>query len=421
MQAIDWKKGSRAELVLDKIASISKVLETGAVSYDGESYLTLMPVLHNLIVYKTEYSFQTKVMFREKAVSICLKSGSITKLGFIKELRRQASIFDQKKLERFYLTTSLSIRHGELPKVLKLPNSEAYLYSGPLPKKYECRKAHDAHWEAMFPNQSPLPQSYTGVVIAVNAKTGSDAFDIAMKDLNLFRGLLNLNFNSDESMTFGHANVKPLNKVMLGGMHCIHKKNGDLIENNSFWYEAHFAERSPLSCTGELSHHPEKIRKYIKLRLELISRYPDSDKEKLFSAVARYALALDEFDYSASVHKLWAAMESLLISSGQKSDVMIKRCSYTCIEPDFHAQVLMYLKDYRNSHIHQGVNDGEAERHCYSLQRYFRHMIAFYFGFSSFFNDLNEANNFLDNSNDITILNRQIELLQRAKKYVQVI
>lgn len=60
-----------------------------------------------------------------------------------------------------------------------------------------------------------------------------------------------------------------------------------------------------------------------------------------------------------------------------------------------------------------------TERHCYALQECFRQLIRFYLGFSDFFRDLDEANRFLDSSNDPLVLERQMELLAKAKELVQ--
>tara|TARA_B100000749_G_scaffold116958_1_gene89639 strand:+ start:1329 stop:2594 length:1266 start_codon:yes stop_codon:yes gene_type:complete len=418
MKSVEWKKGAKPELVLARLAEVTSVSDGGAIRVENGEHFGLMPILHNMLVYKRDYSFSTKVMFRMEAFSICANAGSLNKDDFIGELRKQVAAYDAADMQDFRLTSSLSISHGLLPARIKLPSSTVYCYSGPLPKKYSTRAANEKHWRFNFPNESPLPSQYTRVVVMVKAKNVSDAFHKAMHDLNFLRGLLGLRYNPEQSFSYGGRAYRPLNKVMLGGMHCIHFADGALSGVNSYWYEPHFSAIQPAGAPGNAAKEKASLAKYLRFRFKYISRYPAGDQARIVSCIARYALALDEFDYNATLHKLWSAMESLLIGVGQKSDVMIKRCSYVFDDPEYYFQVLTYLKDYRNAHIHDGVGDEEAERHCYSLQECYRGMIAFYFGMSDFFTSVQEANKFLDSSNDPQVIERQIELLQRAKRYI---
>ncbi|MCY1306144.1 hypothetical protein D9M69_713560 [compost metagenome] len=80
-------------------------------------------------------------------------------------------------------------------------------------------------------------------------------------------------------------------------------------------------------------------------------------------------------------------------------------------------QVLEYIRDYRNQNVHRGHSEDELDNHCFQLQKFFRKLIIFYAGHSDFFQSLGEANRFLDFSDDKGKLEREIQLLEKAKSY----
>ncbi|MEO1828866.1 MAG: hypothetical protein ABGX82_08605 [Pseudomonas sp.] len=420
MKTVAWKKGSKPQLLLDRLKERISLTDDGRVRYSGSEWRRVVPGLHRMIEYKGDYSFHTKVAFRERALSLCAQAGTLDKDSFINAVAKEVEQYERKDLVKYCITTSVSVAQGTLPKKVVLPGSVAYFHAGGLPKKYSSRDALNEDWYKLFPNQSPLPDNYTAVVVAVKAKSPDDAFERGMSDLNYYRGILGLGYNPAEMFSFhGGGGPKYLNKVMLGGMHCVHFASGRLSKNLSFWYDAQIKSVPPMVVQGVDAGRKRTPKDYVNIRLQSIKRYPAEDQRKLASAIARYALAFDEYDYDTALYKLWSAMESLLLIAGQKADLMIRRCAYTFEETEYYSQVLEYIREYRNAHVHQGSQDGETERHCYALQECFRQLIRFYLGFSGFFRDLDEANRFLDNSNDPLVLERQMELLAQAKDYVQ--
>jgi hypothetical protein len=111
--------------------------------------------------------------------------------------------------------------------------------------------------------------------------------------------------------------------------------------------------------------------------------------------------------------------ESLVIPNGEKSDTLIRRISFLFKEKEYHELILKYLVKYRNKSVHAGDTSLDGKYHCYRLQFYFDRLVHTYLSEKFQFNDLGEANEFLDLAPSIKDLNRKKILIEKALGFVK--
>ncbi len=134
-----------------------------------------------------------------------------------------------------------------------------------------------------------------------SAKSIHHAADQALEHLDLIRGILNLSINIQQSfrMTWG-GKPKPVNLIIPGPLHTLHKPNGQLIAKNNWWYEPSY-----LGSIKTFSPNPDEIKileqNLHKVKLKLKSHKYSSDIKK---AIIRYTRALDERDWITSFLKI---------------------------------------------------------------------------------------------------------------------
>ena len=139
--------------------------------------------------------------------------------------------------------------------------------------------------------------------------------------------------------------------------------------------------------------------------------------ELLQSSLIRYVRALDENEANTAFLRLWGALESLTTPGVANYDCLVKRCSFIYAESAYHRQVLEHLREYRNASVHAGEESNKARTHCFQLQRYYRDLFWFHIRNFDFFQSIDEANFFLDSSEDKETLIRQMEIIKKALKF----
>ncbi|MCD1641028.1 hypothetical protein K7H92_20095 [Pseudomonas stutzeri] len=417
-----WKKKAQPELILDRYKRISSETEDNRIQFSGFEVFDLDPQLNRMIDYGETFNFHTKKTFRDRAIRACIKSKKITKEQYIKELNKEISLYKNKETQDFTLVTSISIDSSIPLTRIKLENTTIRFYKAGLPKKYQERFKHNSQWDSLDKHNSPLPENYSVVTIRVKGKSVEDAAEAALNHLDYVRGVVGYLVNPQNFFSpFGPSGIKPLNRIMLGGMHTLHKTNGKLAIPDSFWFETNYKQIPPYKFKDETK---EKIKKNINYILSKIESMPPNDKETLIPALTRYARALDDQDRNVIIQKLWALLESLTAKGENNCDKLVKRCSYLYSESEYVAQILEGIRDYRNQYIHAGLSEEEIDSHCYQLQKVFRTLIGFYIGKANTFESIEEANQFLDFPQKVedieeeeTKTERRLKLLREAKRF----
>lgn len=419
----NWKKKTQPELILNRYKEISSATENNRVQFSGFEAFDLDPQINRMIDYGENFSFHTKKHFRDKAIRTCIRSNKITKEEYIYQINKEISIYKNKVAQEFTIVTSISIAENIPFRSIKLPNATITGHKSTLPKKYQDRSSYNDSWKKISKNESPLPENYTIVTVKVKERSEEEAAEVALNNLDYVRGIIGFLVNPQASYNhvFGSSVSKPLNKVMLGGMHTLHKKNGKLATENSFWYESNYKEIDSYIIKKEKI---KTIKTELTRIIKITSEMKKPDRDQIISAITKYARALDDQDRNVIIQKLWSILESLTAKNENNCDKLVRRCSYLFKESDYVSQILEGIRDYRNQYIHAGFSEEELDSHCYQLQKIFRRLIGFYLSTSKTFRDLEEANTFLDLPTTKTGLSeeairteRKLELIKKALEY----
>lgn len=417
-----WSKGSKPGVILARLASCCRLTDEKTLQFEGFEFFELEPLLHEIIEYERNYSFDVVRRFRDHAIRECLKKGAINVDNFKRELNKQISIYECSKDTGYALVSSISVV-GSFPSKYRLPDVEIRIYRN-LPKKYLSREIHYKRWEEANDGLRALPDDESVVVARVHAKHESDAVLTAIDGVDFVRGIMGLSLNPGMSMTLGGGikKRKPLNKVLLGGVHSLHYSSGDNV-GGEFWYEADYKKYPSLIVSDESS---KKLGRESKFFIGGILSAPAADSKLLYSSVIRYARALDEVDRDVVIIKLWSALETLVAKGESNADSIVRRCSSIYRQHEYLEQYLECIRQYRNKSVHKGVSKEGAEIYCYQLSRIFKTVLSFYIGSLNFCESIDEVNSFLDMPKDIGSLDaemsaarRRLMILKKAKIYRQ--
>jgi hypothetical protein len=167
---------------------------------------------------------------------------------------------------------------------------------------------------------------------------------------------------------------KPVNNIILGPIHTLHKPSGELAATEVWWYEPSYlgAIKPFTPKQNEIDSMNESFN-YVKKTFKM-HKYP----QVIHNAIIRYTRALDERDWTTAFIKLWSILE-LLTDTGKTSyDTTIKRTAFLYKEREYHLQVLQHLKKYRNSSVHLDKGNSEMETYLYQLKNYVETLMGFH-------------------------------------------
>jgi hypothetical protein len=405
---ISWKKNKNLnpQILIDKVFEIATIRSDGNVGYETFKKFEIDSVIMTMLDFGKSYSFYTAKQFYDTALNSCIRSSKKSKEELISEINNMAILFDRKREITYILATSISSYTGFFKANLTVGIATIRCWPKGLPKKYNTRDMHK--WNR---SHSALPEGYCPVTVTIKAKDSREAFHKAMYELDYCRGTHALFVNPASEINFMGNTPRPLNKILLGGMHSLHEKSGKLVNENVYWYERYTDQPKPI----DIKKKP--ISGSVDYLLKSIARCPD--KHLLKDAIIRYVRAFDEVDKNTVIQKTWAALEALAASGENNADSIVRRCSYIFEERAYHKQILEHLREYRNRNIHNGEEIEEPEFHCYQIQTFFRQLVLFYAANADFFASLDEANKFLDLSDSISVLTRNKELIEKALVYIK--
>ncbi|MGE6387329.1 hypothetical protein ACQKEN_16895 [Pseudomonas sp. NPDC078416] len=407
---IAWRTNKKLKpiIILEKMIKIASVLPDGRVSFTGFEKFELDSILFSMIEFHKDFSYSTSKTFYTKSLSRWVASGVHTAESFILELNREAIGYGRKPVSEFVVVTSISIEGGFPKPRIVLPSVSIQSWPSGLPKKYHGRFGFDDMWPE---GGDAMPASYCPVVIKFNAKNGHDGVELALAELDYVRGLFCLISNSVFKMALGDDSSLrlPINEIMLGGMHTLHRSDGRLFSSDTYWYEPEYTEvkakRMPSEKRSAVLDHFTSLNEKI---------HAHRDAHTIKESIVRYARAFDGRDKNFALQKTWAALETLMAPNDNNTDLLVRRCSYMWRDRLYHRQVLEHIKDYRNRSVHTGrVLDNPSDQ-CYLLQKYFRQAVIFHASNANVFTDLREANEFLDLSDDRDELVRKSFLIEKA-------
>lgn len=235
---IAWKSGKRFKpaVLLDKIASIRTVSPEGSVSFSGSELENCLPAIQSMLSFPDAAADidTANLVWR----GLAKVKSELTSTSFLKSINAELSDRLSTKEQTYFLLTSLSIDHRDIPKKLKLLGAELSFMATRYPIRFKSRD--DLLRSQNLPVQ-PEPSTYCRVVVKVKAKTANAAVHRALRAIDLQRSLWCLMGNPQMQTLYGNASPKPINVVRLGSRHTLHTENGDPAEEG-LWYEPGYTE-----------------------------------------------------------------------------------------------------------------------------------------------------------------------------------
>lgn len=404
---ITWKNGNqfKPEILLKRIALIRTVSPEGSVSFSGFELEDCLPAIKSMLKFPSGAAdLDTSNLVWRGLARI---KNELTKDNFIQAINSELTEKLSTNEQIYFLLTSISIDHRDIQKKLKVLNAELTFQAKSYPVRFKSR--NDLLQSHNIPVASE-PNTYCRVVVKVKAKSIDAAVNCALRALDLQRSIWCMMGNPQMQLLSFGSSSKPINVIRLGSRHTLHLENGAPAKND-IWYEPGFIETQIFRIKK-----PDIAKHNVQVAHRGLSNSKYSDE--LISSLFRYARALDELEANTAYLRLWGALESLVVPGKADHEKLIKRCAFLFQDIDFHRQLLVHLREYRNLSVHAGEESERARTHCFQLQLYFVNLIWFHLKNAKFFKSLDEANNFLDLPSSKSDLERRLKMTKKALKFI---
>ena len=404
---VTWKKNDKLkpQVLIEKLKEITIVNSDGTVSYSAFEKQEIDSVILTMLQFSGDFSYATTKRLYLEAQAVCAKAKMFTKESFLSELNEAVVRHGKKREEVFTMVTSISLAGGFPVKSIAVGKAVVRSYPKGLPQKYRTRNQHlwNSELEAM-------PASYCPVTVRLKSKDKMDAFHSAIYELDYVRAVHALYVNPEAQYNFGIQKRGPLNKIMFGGLHSLHRDDGALVDKNLHWYERNYQVKKVATLKN-----PHAIAKIAKTIIEKISLHKNGSVIK--AAFVRYVRAFDEDDKNVVIQKLWAALESIVSPNENNAESIVRRCSFMFDERPYYAQILEHLREYRNRNVHSGHEIDDLDYHCFQLQMFFKEAVSFYVGNYKVLPTLAVANKFLDLPSGFDELKHLQMCVEKALRY----
>ncbi|MDQ3712733.1 MAG: hypothetical protein M3388_11010 [Acidobacteriota bacterium] len=385
---------------------------SGDFNHHDSVITNILTVIYSSLEFDSKIPETEKRNIVWKGISATVEKGDVTE-KFLGEISREENSYKNLKPQKFVLVTSISVNYfGELNKI-KLPDKITIIFNRFLPNKFSRKSIIESVRQGKVVREDEIPSNFVYVRANVEARSIVEAYHKAIDALDLLRGVWNLYFNLGvgRRMSFGGKN--PVNKIILGPIHTLHKSNGKLATED-FWYEPNYVKPLfPFSITNDY----KKLKKYEKL---IRGRIRNSNySTEIENSILKYTRALDERNFNNAFLALWSLLENLTGSIASYDDA-IKRTLFLYKDKEFHKLILEHLRSYRNKTIHTGDSISEGmETLLYQLKSYVEMLLRFHLYNNLKFKDISESAQFLSLNSDRNFLKEKINWLSKAEKFLQ--
>ncbi|MCV3265220.1 hypothetical protein OGZ01_32380 [Vibrio harveyi] len=111
------------------------------------------------------------------------------------------------------------------------------------------------------------------------------------------------------------------------------------------------------------------------------------------------------------------ALECVAAPSESNCDSVTRRCAFLFEEHEYHKQILEHVREYRNRNVHAGEESKAAKNHGFQIQRYFKQLWLFHIHNVGNFDEILDANRFLDlPTSKVSLLDNQ-KIIKKALKF----
>ena len=216
------------------------------------------------------------------------------------------------------------------------------------------------------------------------------------RETGTLRGIWNLKLNSQTVARFSSGPPRPVNEILAGAIHTVHRPDGSLVDPQTYWYEPTVRRYLP---AVDLTKKWDSITSEERVVRHRIRR--SNYGANLASALSRYARALDGSDYESSFLKLWGLLEFLTHTESARYEDTIKRCLFATRDRELERQVLEHLRDRRNHSVHAAPSrESFGDDLLYQLKGYVEWLLKFHLFSRPSFRSLADAAEFLSLPHD---------------------
>ena len=383
-----------------------KTVKDGRASFTSFLFEDFITVLQTSLNFAEEIPDVEKRRLVQNAVFNCGSKQKISQSGLLKYINQAEQNFIRKPFEEYNTLTSISMRYSSIITNTRLNSNSISFYQN-IPKKYNLKNIQQ---DILIHKQKNIPTFYTKVIVASKGRTVHEAIDSAFDSFDYLRGIWNFLINRLTSRRLGGEN-SPVNQILLGPIHTLHKKNGELAINN-FWFEPQFNTNTKIYDITKNYDYIKRNEKIIRERIKKI-KYGNELKK----AIIRYDNALDFQDHNGAFSNLWSVLEFLTSTLNEGYDKTISRTLFLFSDRDLAKQILEHLRYVRNKIVHSNQNDNRVNYLVFQLKHFVEEMFLFHIRNNLNFNSLNESSQFLDLSQDKDIIKNKIKLLKSAYRF----
>lgn len=404
-----WKKGLNPDDLIARIEAGRRVTD-GEITFEGWDLLNNETLLLKMVDFREGVPQQEASNIVQRALFKAGKKGELSRKTIISEINKEVNIYFQQPLKRFVLVTSLSINGNRLLPRMRFGTDQ--IIFGKLPPKFESES------NRLKANISPVlqviqPKDYMPVRVYLSSRSVFDAANIALDRIDMIRGIWNWSINYDKGLRITFTgSPKPINKIILGPIHTIHRPSGQLCLNTNWLFEPSYIAPIPLYDISQKFEFIIKNTKSVRKKLSQ-SQYSDD----IISGLQRYSRALDEYNMNNAFLQLWSVLEMLTDTLNQSYDVTIRRASFIFKDNNYYSQILELLRTYRNAFVHHNDSDQDVEVLLYQLRRVVERIIRFHINNKSQFSSVQQAGAFLSSPPDELSLKQREKRIKAALKF----
>lgn len=412
--SVTWNnKEYQPEKVIEKVEAARKTGSDGKkVQFIGWGFQEFAALIYSMLEFSNEIPEIDARGFVSKAIFNAGAKGEITKKSLIAEINKLEKTYLSLPIEKYSLASSISLSSSWAINKIKTANSTIFIERS-LPAKFEKER------ESLLKNAdnsifASRPTNYLGVRVVVSAKSIYHAAEQALDVLDFNRGVWNWLLNRRYTRRMSWAGKsEPVNNILLGPIHTLHKPNGKLATTEVWWYEPNYLGAIKLYSPrqGEM----EKIGKSFEYVKKIFKKH--KYQQIIQNAFIRYTRSLDERDWATAFIKLWGILELLTDTGKANCNETIKRVAFLYQDREYTCQVLQHLRKYRNSSVHFDKGNSEIEVYMYQLKNYVEALLDFHLINKFGFGTIQEAADFLSLPyEEKTLLNQEKEFSEKIKK-----
>jgi hypothetical protein len=392
----------------DRLEAIRTTTPGGPPQFRSAEFNLIISVLESAIDFNPTIPEADRRGLLRSAVSEAAKGARIEPGVLQKHLISAEGEYLRKPLYAFVLATAFGIERYHGAQSARINDVRVSLGTS-LPRRFD-RSAIKDRIEELAPS---LPANIAHVLARVSARTPNAAFDRAYSTVELIRAMWNFMLNYGRYQLFSIGPSKPVNRILPGNVHTLHRTDGTCIED-IFWLDS-----QPLKSSW-IYTPDEQWLKVQKRSFRLLSRLRSINyRSDLENALVRYTRALDCADARSSFNRVWSVLEYLTDSIGNYKKLISRACFLVPHnERRFVRVILQHLRDVRNGLVHADEERSNIETYLYQLKLITDRLIMFHLRNGNRFASRAGSAEYLDTPTDRTVLTQRIREYRRALRQV---